>query len=483
MSKRTKFSVNNVCRTKIVATLGPGSTDKIKELILSGVSMFRLNTSHGTPEEHIDTIHKIRLISDELERNIPILIDLQGPKIRVGAIKSPLAISVGDTIILKHTTKDEEGILPVDYKGIADDVKAGDTILLDDGNVGLKAIKIEDKCVYATVVHGSVIKPRKGINLPGSTASLDVITPRDKNFMEIAVAHNIDYIALSFVRSADDILKAKKYLKKLNDEYMPVIAKIEKPQAVENIETITDVADGIMVARGDLGIEMSPQDVPIVQKKIISIANRKKKVCIVATQMLESMIENPIPTRAEASDVANAIIDGADAVMLSGETASGKHPVQAVQMMYSIANNIEKSSLVKTDIDAEVIDTYEITSQAIAKGAIKMAKDMNAKAIVAFTHSGYTPKLLSKLKPSVPVLAISNTHQTCRRLNLYWGMFSSFSDKDSIMDRNMLLEIDRFLKTYTDFQNNDIIVLIGSIPKLITGRTNFIRIHRIGEQK
>jgi len=483
MNKDNKLTYTNMCRTKIVATLGPASNDKIKELILAGVSMFRLNTSHGTIDEHTETINNIRKISDKLEMHIPVMLDLQGPKIRVGNIKEPLAIKPGDKVVLKHTNKEEKGILPVDYKGIANDAKSGDTILLDDGNVGLKVIKVEDKCVYTEVKYGSFIKPRKGINLPGSTSSLDVITERDKKFIELAVEQNVDYLALSFVRTADDILKAKKYLKKLDDEYLPIIAKIEKPQAVAEIEKIVKVTDGIMVARGDLGIEMSLEEVPIVQKNIIALANKYKKVCIVATQMLESMIVNPIPTRAETSDVANAILDGADAVMLSGETASGKYPVKAVEMMHSIAHSIEKSALIKTNLDTPVIEDYDIRSQAIAHGAIRMAEDLNAKAILAFTHSGYTPKLLSKLKPTVPVFAISNTPQTCRRLNLYWGMRTGVADCDTVLDRNMLNQIDKILKQITDLKNNDTIILIGSIPKLITGRTNFIRVHTIGSQK
>ena len=481
MTKDVKFH----SKTKIVATLGPASNspDIIKELILTGVSMFRINTSHGTIEEHQETISKVRKASESLKKYIPILIDLQGPKIRVGNIKQPVEIKEGQEIILKHTSKEEQGVIPVDYKGIAEDVSPSDTILLDDGKVGLEVIKVKDKCVYTKVIYGSIIKPRKGINLPGSTKSLEVITERDKKFIEFAVSQDVDYIALSFIRTADDILKAKKLLKKLNSEFMPVIAKIEKPQAVENLEEIVKVTDGIMVARGDLGIEMSPQDVPIVQKKIIKLAQKYKKVCIVATQMLESMIEEPIPTRAEASDVANAIIDGTDAVMLSAETASGKHPVGAVKIMELIAYNTENSNLVQTNIKSEITDEYDTRSQAIANGAIRMAEDMGAKAILSFSHSGYTPKLLSKLKPSIPVVCVSDVNQTVRRLNLYWDIYPFVADCDRVMDRNMLLEIDKILKDKAGLSNGDSIVLIGSIPKLITGRTNFIRVHKIGEQK
>ncbi len=481
----TKTITQPHSKTKIVATLGPASnsTEMITELIKAGVSMFRLNTSHGNIDEHRETISKIRKSTKSLNRYIPIMVDLQGPKIRVGNIKEPINIKEGQEIILKHTPKDEKGIIPVDYKGIADDVLPKDKILLDDGKVGLEVIKVKDKCVYAKVIYGSIIKPRKGINLPGSTKSLEVITDRDKKFIEFAVEENVDYIALSFIRTSEDILKAKKLLKKLGDEYMPVIAKIEKPQAVDNINEIIKVTDGIMVARGDLGIEMSPQDVPIVQKRIISLANQHKKVCIVATQMLESMIEEPIPTRAEASDVANAIIDGADAVMLSAETASGKHPIEAVNIMQLIAYNTENNYLVKTNIKSEITSEYDVRSQAIANGAIRMAEDMCAKAILSFSHSGYTPKLLSKLKPSIHVFCISDSNQTARRLNLFWDIYPFVADCDRVMDRSMLIEIDKILKERVGFKNGDGIILIGSIPKLITGRTNFIRVHKIGDEK
>ena len=482
MSK-TEIQIHS--KTKIVATLGPASNSEkvIKELIEAGVSMFRLNTSHGSIEEHEATIGKIRNASTSLKKHIPIMVDLQGPKIRVGNIKENINIKAGQEIVLKHTAKEEKGIIPVDYKGIAEDVKKGDTILLDDGKVGLEVTKVKDKCVYAKVVYGTVIKPRKGINLPGSTKSLEVITERDKKFIEFAVNQNVDYVALSFIRTPDDILKAKKLLKKLGDEYMPVIAKIEKPQAVENLDEIIRVTDGVMVARGDLGIEMSPQDVPIVQKRIVSLAREYKKVCIVATQMLESMIEEPIPTRAEASDVANAIIDGTDAVMLSAETAAGKHPIEAVKIMQLIAKKTEENGLVQTDIKSEITDFYEEMSQAIANGAIRMAEDMRATAILSFSHSGYTPKLLSKLKPSIPVVCVSDSPQTARRLNLFWDIYPYVADCDSVVDRNMLLRIDKILKEKAGFNNDDKIVLIGSIPKLITGRTNFIRVHKIGSIK
>lgn len=469
-------------KTKIVATLGPATSnyEMIKALVEAGASMFRLNTSHGDETGHASNIETIRKVSSEIGKFIPILVDLQGPKIRVGAINKPIDIKEGQKIILEATDNvTNPEIIPVDYEGIADDVKIGDKILLDDGNVGLKVLDIIDHKVYTEVLYGKVIKPRKGINLPGSTASLSAVTERDIEYIRFAVEYNVDYIALSFVREARDIELAKKYIKDYGGN-IPVIAKIEKPQAVEKLDEILKIADGIMVARGDLGIEMSPEEVPIVQKYIVDQTIRERKVCIVATQMLESMIENPIPTRAEASDVANAILDGTDAIMLSGETAMGKHPVEAVKMMQKIASNVEKCNFCLSNLDLEMNDKYELSPQAISNAAVKMAEDLHAKAIMAFTHSGYTPKLLSKLRPTVPIIAISDLESTCRRLNLYWDIFSDCKSWDTVLDADLLAKIDEYILCKTDFKKGERIIIIGSIPKLITGRTNFIRVHRIG---
>ena len=469
-------------KTKIVATLGPATSnyEMIKQLVDAGASMFRLNTSHGSEEGHAANIETIRKISKESGKYIPILVDLQGPKIRVGNIKEPVEIKEGQEIILEATDDiNNPAVIPVDYEGIADDVKPGDKVLLDDGNVGLQVLEVKSHQVHAKVLYGKVIKPRKGINLPGSTASLSAVTERDVEFIRFAVEYDADYIALSFVREARDIELAKKYIKDFGGN-IPVIAKIEKPQAVEKLEEILKIADGIMVARGDLGIEMSPEEVPIVQKYIVDQTIRERKVCIVATQMLESMIENPIPTRAEASDVANAILDGTDAIMLSGETAMGKHPVDAVRMMRKIASNVEDCNFCLSNLDLEMNDKYELSPQAISNAAVKMAEDLHAKAIMAFTHTGYTPKLLSKLRPTVPIIAISDMESTCRRLSLYWDIFADFKEWDTVLDADLLEKIDEYILSHTDFKKGERIIIIGSIPKLITGRTNFIRVHRIG---
>ncbi len=469
-------------KTKIVATLGPATSsyEMITQLVEAGATMFRLNTSHGTEEAHAENIKTIRKVSQETGKYIPILVDLQGPKIRVGNITTPVEIKAGQEIVLEATDDTTNpDIIPVDYEGIADDVKSGDKILLDDGKIGLEVVEVKNHQVRAKVLYGDLIRPRKGINLPGATASLDAVTERDREFIRFAVEYDADYVALSFVREAKDIELAKKYIKDFGG-YIPVIAKIEKPQAVEHIEEILKVTDGIMVARGDLGIEMSPEEVPIVQKFIVDQTIRERKVCIVATQMLESMIENPIPTRAESSDVANAILDGTDAIMLSGETAMGKYPVEAVKMMRKIASNIEGCSFCLSNLDLEMNDKYELSPQAISNAAVKMAEDLQAKAILAFTHTGYTPKLLSKLRPTVPIIAISDMESTCRRLNLYWDIFADCREWDTVLDADLLEKIDDYILSKTSFKKGERIIIIGSIPKLITGRTNFIRVHRIG---
>ncbi len=473
-------------KTKIVATLGPSSSDyeTIKRLVEAGVTVFRINTSHGEKEEHAEKIRIIRQIEKELNKNLPILIDLQGPKIRVGKIPNPIEIKKGQEVILENTNELKDGIIPVDYEGIAKDVTVGEKILLDDGKVGLRVEKVIGSKVYTVVEHGNIIKPRKGINIPGAQASLEAVTPRDKEYIKFAIEQNADYLALSFVRKAEDVKCAKYYTKAFGDKEIPIIAKIEKPQAVENLEEIVMTADGIMVARGDLGIEMSPQEVPIAQKKIIQLTNEHKKPCIVATQMLESMMEEPIPTRAEASDVANAIYDGTDAIMLSGESAAGKYPIEAVEMMATISRAVENSPFLKTDYDSDLISELDPVSQAIANSAVNLSKKLKAKGILIFSEWGYTPPIISKLKPSVPIIVVTNSYSTARRLSLFWDIFT-YVDKecDSILDEALFKKIDNLLINRTWFKNGDDIIIVNSVPKLITGKINTIRVHKVGENQ
>lgn len=475
---------NTRTKTKIVVTLGPSSSDAetIEKLINAGASMFRINTSHGKAEDHAEKIKIIKELNKKLQKNIAILIDLQGPKIRVGQLSEPIKITKGQEIVLMHTDTQKDGIIPVDYRGIANDVTVGEKILLDDGKVGLKVKSVHDGKVYTIVEHGTLIKERKGINIPSAQTSLEAVTQRDKEFIKFALEQDADYIALSFVRRAEDIKCARYYTKAYGDKEIPIIAKIEKPQAVENLEEIIKEADGIMVARGDLGIEMSPQEVPIAQKKIIELTNMHKKPCIVATQMLESMMEEPIPTRAEASDVANAIYDGADAVMLSGESAAGKYPVQAVEMMALISKTVEESQFLKRNLDADLITELNPISQAISSSAVSIAKKLNAKAILIFSTKGYTPPIISKLKPSAPIIVVTGSEQVARRLNIFWDITGFVANEcTNVMDECMMRKIDDILVNRAGFKTGDEIVIVSSLPKMMTRTINTIRVHKIGD--
>lgn len=327
-------------KTKIIATLGPSCSqiETVENLVISGVSVFRLNTSHSTKEEIRNKIKLIRKVEINLNQKLLVIIDLQGPKIRVGTLKAPYLIEKDEEVILEHFESCKGDTIPVDYKGITKDVSVGDEILINDGKVKLQVISIKDNKVNTKVIYGSSIESRKGINIPTAQDSLCAITEKDKDFIKLAIEEEVDYLALSFVRNAEDIKCAKYFIKAYSEKEIPIIAKIEKPQSVKNLEDILEVSDGIMVARGDLGIEMPLEELPLIQKKIIRTANNANKLCIVATQMLESMIESPIPTRAEVSDVANAIYDGTNAVMLSGETAVGKYPIETVKMMKKIVD-------------------------------------------------------------------------------------------------------------------------------------------------
>lgn len=469
-------------RTKIVATIGPAvSTEEaIEELLRAGANVFRLNTSHGSMDDHKDKFQMIRRVSDNLGVYCAIMVDLQGPKIRVGNLKEEINLKTGDEVVFEHAQNQVTAeIIPVDYEGIAKDVSRGSRILLDDGKIAAEVIDVDESRVHAKITNGGILKSRKGLNIPGSTASLDAVTRKDVEYIKFAVDMGADFIALSFVRQKEDVLLAKKYINDFNSN-IPVIAKLEKPQAIENLKDIISVADCIMVARGDLGIELSPVEVPVCQKLIISECNKQKKPVIVATQMLESMINEPIPTRAEVSDVANAIIDGADAVMLSGETSVGKYATEAVKTMSKIAHETENSTFYKFDKDFEMSEDMALTRQAIVFGADKMLRYVNARAVLSFSHFGYSTRLMSKLKPSVPIILVSDLEQTCRKMSLAWGVYPFQKKWDCVLGGDMLLRIDEFLINEVGLSKGDYVVITGSAPNLITGRTNFVRVHKIG---
>ena len=475
--------MDNYTMTKIVATIGPAtaSKEKIRELFKTGVTMFRLNSSHEDVEVHKRNLNYIREIEKEENTLIPVLLDLQGPKIRIGNLPSPIEIKKDNILKFRHQSEITDDILPVDYKGIANDVSKGEKILIDDGKIQLEVQKIENDIVYAKVLTDGLLKQRKGINIPGSQSSLDVLTERDKMFVEFAANCDVDYLGLSFVRNGADVSQLRELLASHGNSTTKIISKIEKPQAVENIDEIINLSDGIMVARGDLGIEISTEKVPIVQKTIIRKANSKKKVVIVATQMLESMIENPIPTRAETSDVANAILDGTDAIMLSGETAAGAYPVEAVAMMKKIADTVEESQFMRKNKFPRKMIEEEKDSQAMAIGMsiADMARKMKIKAAIALTGSGFTPAMLSEGKLSVPIFACCPDKSICRTIKLYRGVYPISLEFNSRIDRESLLRMDNFLINKLGLCEGDYVVITGSVPELLIGDTNFIKIHRV----
>ena len=475
--------MKNLVSTKIIATLGPSSDTKeqIAALVKAGVTMFRLNSSHGDEAEHLNRLNAIREIEKEVGYPIPTLLDLQGPKIRVGNFDEEIELVKNSIIKFAHQEKYEGDIIPVDYEGIVKDAKVGEKILLDDGKLILEVVKIEGEILSAKVLCGGILKQRKGINIPGSQGSLNVLTERDKTFVKFAIDNEIDYLGLSFVRDVKDIMELKELIKEHNGK-IKIISKIEKPQALHNIDEIILKSSGIMVARGDLGIEISPEKVPIVQKELIKKANAQRKVVIVATQMLESMIEEPLPTRAEASDVANAIIDGTDAIMLSGETAAGKFPVEAVEMMVSIAKNVENSEIMKHNYySQDLIDACKDDSIAICMAIIDMVEKINVKAIVTLTASGYTPKLLSKAKPSVPILSFCPSYRNTRRMMIFSDVYPVETELNEGISQKTLEDLDKYLLERFKFKEGDKVIFTGSLPDLFVGKTNFIKLHEIGD--
>jgi len=476
--------MQNLAAAKIVSTLGPATTSEsmIRKLYNAGVTMFRINSSHGTIEAHQNTLKTIRKIEKEEKAIIPVLLDLQGPKIRIGQLETPIKVTAGEVLKFRHQEKYENGIIPVDYEGIASDVSCGEKILIDDGKIQLMVKKTENNTVFAKALTSGEIKPRKGLNIPGGTGSIDILTENDIKYIDFAINNDIDYLGLSFVRTKEDIIKLRHILNK-NNARIRIISKIEKPQALENIDDIIEYSDAIMVARGDLGIEIQMEYLPIAQKTIIKKANLARKPVIVATQMLESMVENPIPTRAETSDVANAIIDGADAVMLSGETATGKYPVEAVQTMKKIVDDINNSEFInKNQFPAKILPDKNAIPMSIAVSVADILKTLpNAKGVIALTATGYTPALISECRPSVPIFALCSDFKICRFMQLYNSVFSMLIDDDEIKcDKDSMLKLNEFLKSEVNMQKDDNIILTGSIPHLMSGlSTNFLKIHTI----
>lgn len=466
-------------KTKIIATLGPAteSLTTIKRLIKAGVDVCRLNLSHGDLDWHREMVQLIRTVSQQEERPVSIILDLQGPRIRTGLLKQgkPIRLKSGDVVTV--TTREiygREGLIATPYKSLGRDVTKGDKILLDDGKMELKVLASTKSEVKCEVVTGGLLKEHKGMNLPGVRLNVPSLTDKDKQNLRDGLNWRVDYIAMSFVRSAKDVKIAKDFIKK-QGHVVPIIAKIEKPEAVEHIDEILDEADGVMVARGDLGVEMEPQRVPLIQKDIIKRANEKGKTVITATQMLESMISSSRPTRAEASDVANAILDGTDAVMLSGETSIGKYPIEAVKMMSNIASEAEKGLNVSNKFKYE----DSSFSTPIAYAALDAAEKTKSSAILVYTISGRTARLLSKLKPQCQIFAMTPTDEVYSRLPLLWGVMPVLVPFGKSTDE-MLSAGERTLVRKRLLNKGDVVVIVSGILARM-GATNVMKIHRVGE--
>lgn len=467
--------------TKIVCTIGPASDSEemLRKMILAGMDVARLNFSHGTHEGHARIIETIRRLSEELATPVTILQDLQGPKIRVGKLEEPFPVKPGDRIFLCTSIDAQDGnILPMQYETFAKDIKAGDLILADDGKVSLLVIETnrEDK-VELEVVHGESIGSKKGINLPYTKISLPSMTEKDLEDLEFGIKQKVDWIALSFVRTAEDVRDLKRRIKESGSD-IKVISKVEKPEALKNIDEIIFESDGIMVARGDLGVEIPLEQVPMWQKQMIRKCNQAAKPVIVATQMMESMIDNRRPTRAEVNDVANAVTDGADAVMLSGETAAGKYPIEVIKSMQKIVEIVETmDEIYYKNMKADKASPTFIHDATIVQGC-QLAEETSATALIGMTASGYTAYQLAKCRPKANIYIFTHNRRMINMLNLIWGVRVFYYDNDegtdkTIDDTTEILKLKRLVK------RDDVVIHFASMPLHHRLRTNAVKITQV----
>lgn len=470
-------------RTKLVCTVGPSTStpEMIERLIREGMNVVRLNFSHGTHEIHKQNIQYIREISERLGVTVPILMDLQGPKIRVGRMQGDGAMLKTDSYV-KLTPEDIEGtdeIIPIDYPNLSQDVRQGNTILLDDGLMDLKIVKITNGDIIAKVINGGFLKPRKGVNLPDVQTSISAVTEKDVKDLKFGLEQGVDFVAISFVRSASDVQNLISKVRVLGSN-AGIIAKIEKPEALNEIADIIEQADGIMVARGDLGIEIASERVPLIQKDIIDRCKIAGKPVITATQMLESMMNNPRPTRAESSDVANAVLDGSDAVMLSGETAAGKYPIEAVQHMDRICRNVEAKG-------KKIYHTLEFVQpewqekqivESLSYSCVTIGEAVEAKVVATITHSGTTARRIAKFRPKVPVIAFTESAEVLRQLMLVWGVTPV--RLDAIFDTDISVKrMEKYLKDAGLAKQGDRVVVATGMPVAKRGSTNMIKVSTI----
>lgn len=470
-------------RTKIVCTLGPASETEevLSKMVEGGMNVARFNFSHGSHEEHKAKMNLVKEVSREKAIPVALLLDTKGPEIRIKQFATGQAdLKEGQEFIL--TTRDIQGNekeVAVTYGNFPEELKPGDIVLIDDGLIQIRVKKIEGPDVIGRVENGGTLKNNKSINLPNVNINLPAITQKDREDIEFGIRENIDYIAASFVRKAEDVLEIRRVLEENNAQHIHIISKIENREGVNNIDEIIEVSDGIMIARGDLGVEIPPEEVPLVQKIIIKKCNEVGKPVITATQMLDSMIRNPRPTRAEVTDVANAIFDGTDAIMLSGETAAGKYPAEAVQTMGKIAVKIEDSLGYKKML--KEFSTREVTvTNAISHATCTTAQELGATAIITATSSGYTARMVSKYRPEAPIIAFTPDERIVRKLLLVWGVYpmliDSFTNTDELFEYSTRKAVEEKL-----VENGDLVVITAGVPVGIAGTTNLLKVETIGE--
>ncbi len=471
-------------RTKIVATLGPASSsdEKLKAMMSAGVDVFRVNFSHGDLESKADLIRRIREVSRQSRRAVGILGDLQGPKIRTGLMDGGELLLVEGSEV-RVTTREVVGsgdLIPTSYRELPQDVHPGDRILLDDGLMELEVLAASGDEVRCRVRSGGVLRDRKGMNLPGVAVSVPALTPKDRADLLFCISAEVDFVALSFVRSAADVQELKDLLLE-HRSLLRVIAKIEKPEAVENFDAILEVSDGIMVARGDLGVELNPEKVPLIQKRIIRKCNEAGKPVITATQMLESMIYNPRPTRAETSDVANAILDGTDAVMLSAETATGRYPLEAISLMVRVAADVEGDPVLQDKAFRPVPERrgYRSMPEAIGQAACRVAESVGAAGILAFTQTGSTAVLVAKYRPGLPIFAVTPSVAVRRRLALSAGVRSLRVDIEGDTEAQ-IRSVEEAVLNSGLLKKGDVVVITMGSPVSAPGTTNMLKVHRLG---
>jgi pyruvate kinase len=473
--------ITSVKRTKIVATLGPAtnSEEMIRSLAERGVDVVRINFSHGTDEERLATIAAVKKVRGELNLPLTILQDLQGPKIRLGTFNDgPCEIVTGGVFRLKTQPTDGNAQeASIDYPQLCREVKPGEPIFINDGLVRLRVREVQGDAVVTDVLKGGTLSDHKGVNFPHSDLHIQSITEKDRHDLVTGLRAGVDYVALSFVRTADDVRELRT-LMETHGAHTPIIVKVEKWQAVQNIESIAAASDGVMVARGDLGVEMPIEEVPIIQKRIIALCNRLGKPVITATQMLNSMVENPSPTRAEVTDVANAIFDGTDAVMLSNETAVGKFPLESVDMMCRVIETTEKSKLFWSDIEARGAESASDTSDAIAYAAVRSAQTLGAKLIVCATESGRTSILVSRYRPRTPILALTPSDLVQRRLALYFGIVPMVVQPFESVDHILRTAIAMSHISHLARRGDKIVITAGSHAG-VAGSTNLVKVEEL----